>query len=73
MKRPSGAIRQADIVGDEIAVNSVAPFLRRVSEASRREIKDLVDALQTLDKILQMDGDRIQRDVEEYTELCPTV
>jgi hypothetical protein len=67
--RPSDAIRQVDIAGDEIAVNSVAPFLRRVSEASRREIKDLVDALQTLDKKLQTDGDRIQRDVEEYTEL----
>jgi hypothetical protein len=70
---PSGAIRQADIVGDGIAVNSVVPFLRRVSEASRREIKDLVDALQTLDKKLQTDGDRIQRDVEEYTELSKHV
>jgi hypothetical protein len=71
--RPSDAIRQADIAGDEIAVNSVVPFLRRVSEASRREIKDLVDALQTLDKKLQTDGDRIQRDVEEYTELSKHV
>jgi hypothetical protein len=71
--RPSDAIRQADVAGDEIAVNSVAPFLRRISEASRREIKDLVDALQTLDKKLQTDGDRIQRDVEEYTELSKHV
>jgi hypothetical protein len=71
--RPSDAIRQVDIAGDEIAVNSVAPFLRRVSEASRREIKDLVDALQKLDKKLQTDGDRIQRDVEEYTELSKHV
>jgi hypothetical protein len=65
----SGDIRQVDIVGDEIAVNSVAPFLHRVSQASRREIRHLVDALETLDKKLQTDGDRIQRDVEEYTEL----
>jgi methyl-accepting chemotaxis protein len=71
--RASDAIRQADDVGDEIAVNSVAPFLRRVSEASRREIKHLVDALQTLDEKLQTDGDRIQRDVEEYTELSKHV
>jgi methyl-accepting chemotaxis protein len=71
--RPSGAIRQVDVAGDEIAVNSVGPFLRRISEASRREIKALVDALQTLDKKLQMDGDRIQRDVEEYTELSKHV
>jgi hypothetical protein len=71
--RPSDAIRQADIAGDEIAVNSVVPFLRRVSEASRREIKDLIDALQTLDEKLQTDGDRIQRDVEEYAELSKHV
>ena len=69
LTRASDVIRQADIAGDEIAVNSVAPFLRRVSEASRREIKHLVDALQTLDEKLQIDGDRIQRDIEEYTEL----
>jgi hypothetical protein len=69
----SDAIRQVDIAGDEIAVNSVAPFLRRVSEGSRREIKALVDALQTLDNKLQTDGDRIQRDVEEYTELSKHV
>ena len=73
LTRSSDAIRQADIAGDEIAVNSVAPFLRRVSEASRREIKHLVDALQTLDKKLQTNGDRIQRDIEEYTELSKHV
>ena len=71
--RPSNAVRQVDIADDEIAVNSVAPFLRRISEASRREIKDLVDALQTLDKKLQTDGNRIQHDVEEYTELSKHV
>ena len=71
--RASHAKHQADIAGDEIAVNSVAPFLRRVSEASRREIKHLVDALQTLDEKLQTDGDRIERDIEEYTELSKHV
>jgi hypothetical protein len=73
MTRGSDAIRQADIAGDEIAVNSVAPFLRRVSAASRREIKKLVDALQTLDKKLQTDCDRIQRDIEEHIELSKHV
>jgi L-arabinose isomerase len=71
--RGSDAIRQADIAGDEIAVNSVGPFLRRVSEASRREIKHLVDALQTIDKKLQTDGDHIQRDIEEHIELSKHV
>jgi hypothetical protein len=49
----SDAIRQADVAGDEIAVNSVAPLLHRVSEASKREIKHLVDALKTLAEKLQ--------------------
>ena len=53
------ALRQADIAGDEIAANSVGPFLLRVSEASRREIKHLIDELQKLDKKLENDGDRI--------------
>ena len=67
------AMRQVDIAGDEIAVDSVAPFLRQVSEASRREITHLIDALQTLDEKLQTDGDRIERDIEEYTELSKHV
>src|SRR3974377_554983 len=71
--RASHATHEADIAGDEIGVNSVAPFLRRASEASRREIKHLVDTLQTLDKKIQTDGDRIQRDIEEYTELSKHV
>ena len=73
MTRGSDAIRQVDIAGDEIAVNSVAPFLRRVSETSRREIKHLVDALQTLDKKLQADGDRIQNEIDEHIELSKHV
>ena len=65
----SDAVRQAEIIGDEIAANSVGPFLRRVTEASRREIRYLIDELQMLDKKLEADGDRIRRDVEEYAEL----
>ena len=63
------ARHQADIAGDEIAANSVGPSLRQVSEASRRGIKHLIDELQTLDKKLENDGDRIRRDIEEYANL----
>ena len=68
LTRASDAIRQ-DEIDDEIAANSLGPFVRRVSEASRREIKYLIDDLRTLDKKLEEDGDRIQRDMEEYVEL----
>jgi len=71
--RTGEAVRQADVAGDEITVNNIAPLLRRVSEASRREIKHLVEALQTLDKKLQTGGDRIHRDIEEHVELSRNV
>ena len=67
--RTSSAFRQVEIAGDEIAANSVGPFLRRISESSRREIKHFIDELQTLEKKLETDGDRIQRDLEEYANL----
>ena len=73
MTRATDAFRQADIAGDEIAVNTAGPFLRRISEASRREIKHLVGDLQMLDQRLKKDGDRIERDIEEYTALSNQV
>jgi hypothetical protein len=40
-----------------------------ISESSRQKIKDLIEKLETLDKKLETDGDRIQRDLEEYASL----
>ena len=53
----------------EMAANGLGSLVRRVSDASRREIKNLVGELQTLDKKLQNDGDRIQNYIEEYAGL----
>jgi len=44
-------------------------LVHQLSEASRREIEDLVGKLMTLHKKLQIDGDRIQFDIEEYADL----
>lgn len=63
------SFRQTEIIGDEIAVNSLGPLLRRVSEASSREIDFLISELQTLNKKLEADGNRIQRDIEEHAKL----
>ena len=52
-----------------MSANSVDTMLRRVREASTREIEDLIDDLQQLHKKLHNDGCRIQYDVEHYTEL----
>jgi hypothetical protein len=53
----------------EMAANGLGSLVRRVSDASRREIRNLVGELQTLDKKLENDGDRIQNYIEEYAGL----
>jgi hypothetical protein len=62
-------VRQVENRDDEMSANSVDTMLRRVREASTREIEDLIDDLQQLHKKLHNDGCRIQYDVEHYTEL----
>jgi hypothetical protein len=69
----SGALHQVENSDGEIAVNGLNTLLRQVSEVSRREIENLVGELQTLDKKLQTDSNRIQRDIEEYAELSQHV
>jgi len=44
-----------------------------MSETSTREIENLVSELQTFRKKLQNDGNRIQRDIAEYTDLSQQV
>ena len=53
----------------DIEVQGSGTLVRQLSEAPRREIEDLVGKLMTLHKKLQADGDRIQLDIEEYTDL----
>jgi hypothetical protein len=57
----------------EISADNLAGLLRRVSEASTREIENLTGDLQALRKKLHTDGDRIQRDIAEYGELAQQV
>jgi hypothetical protein len=73
LTRASDALPQVENRDGEIAADGLGTLLRRVSEASRREIENLVGELQTLDKKLLTDGNRIQRDIEEYAELSQQV
>jgi predicted transcriptional regulator len=68
LARTSGS-RQIGISDDQTSPNSLGILLRRVSASSTRQIENLVGELQTLGKKLHTDGDRIQRDIEEYAEL----
>jgi len=58
---------------DELSADHLDTLLRRVSEASTREIENLMDELHGLRNKLQSDGSRIQSDIEKYTQLSQGV
>ena len=66
LTRNRGALRQVQVTDGEMSANDLGTLVRRVSETSRREIGNLVDELQALDKKLQTDGDSIRHSIEEY-------
>jgi DNA anti-recombination protein RmuC len=51
------------------SAEELAASFRRVSEASTREIEKVVAQLQTLRTQLESTGNRIERDIAQYTEL----
>ena len=69
----SDTFHQVENSNAEMSASALGTLLRRVREASTREIEDLIDDLQQLHKKLQNDGSRIQHDVEEYAELSQHV
>jgi TolA-binding protein len=60
---------QAENGGVKTSAEELTALLRRVSESSAREVEELIDQLQNLRRQLQNAGDRIQRDIAQYTEL----
>jgi predicted transcriptional regulator len=73
LTRSRGAARRVENTDSEMSANDLDALVRRVSEASRREIGNLVGELQALDKKLETDGGRIQRHIEEYAGLSQQV
>jgi hypothetical protein len=69
----SAVFRPGEASDVEMSADNLAGLLRRVSEASTREIENLTGDLQALRKKLHTDGDRIQRDIAEYGELAQQV
>ncbi len=67
--RTNVTLRQGESGDDEISVSSLDTLLRHLSENSTREIENLIGELQRLRKKLQTDGNRVQRDIAEYTSL----
>ena len=69
LKRDSAAFRQPENGDDQMSANNLNRLLRRMTEASTREIENLIDELHRLRKKLETDHDRIQSDVVEYAAL----
>jgi hypothetical protein len=57
----------------EMSGDNLAALLRRVSEASTREVESLIDELHEIRKGLTDDAERIQSDIVKYAELSQGV
>jgi hypothetical protein len=69
----SVVFRQGEASDAEVSTENLAGLLRRVAEASTREVDGLIGDLQALRRKLNTDGNRIQREIAEYTELSQQV
>jgi hypothetical protein len=65
--------RPAETDDGELPAESLSALLGRVSENSTSQIDDLVGDFGRLREKLRTDGDRIQREVEEYSRLSQQV
>ena len=65
--------RQTDSSDGEMSGEYLGSLLRQVSKTSISEIDSLIVELTTLNKKLQTDGDRIQRDIAEHAGLSQQV
>ena len=69
-KDSSELARGQAVSGDvKTSAEELAALLRPVSEAPIREIEKLINQLQRLRTQLENGGNRIQRDIAQYTEL----
>jgi hypothetical protein len=69
----SAVFRPGDASEAETSTDNLAGLLRRVAEASTREVDSLIGDLQALRRKLHIDGNRIQREIAEYAELSQQV
>jgi hypothetical protein len=69
----SAVFRQGEGGDADTSTDNLASLLRRVSEASTREVDSLIGDLQALRRKLSADSTRIQREITEFTELSQQV
>ena len=69
LTRTSEAYHRSENGNGETSGDNLGALLRRVSEASTREIETLIDELHGLRQKLESHGERIQNDIVKYAEL----
>jgi hypothetical protein len=69
----SAMFRQGEGSDAETSTDNLSGLLRRVAEASTREVDSLIGDLQALRRKLNTDGNRIQREISDYNELSQQV
>ena len=69
----NAVFRQGEGSDAETSTDNLGSLLRRVSDASTREVDNLIGDLQSLRRKLSLDGNRIQREIAEYAELSQQV
>src|SRR5215468_4619367 len=65
--------RAAEREDDQMSTANLSELLGRVSESSTGQIDNLVGDFQQLREKLRTDGERIQREIEEYKSLSEMV
>ena len=72
VRREGGAIRQPGDISEQ-ATDDLSSLVDRASGESTREIDYLIDGLKGLRKKLDDDGQRVQREIAEYSSLSQSV
>jgi hypothetical protein len=65
--------RAAESEDDQMSTENLSDLLEQVSKNSTGGIDGLIGELERLRRKLQTDGERIQREIEEYTALSQKV
>jgi hypothetical protein len=73
LPRSGAAFRQAESGGGETSAEKLGTLLHQLSKPSMGEIDNLVSELHTLRRKLETDGNRIEREIAEYSALSQQV
>jgi hypothetical protein len=69
VRRDVAALRRPPEGDGEVVASNISTLLQRVSGSTVQEIDGLIDELQMLRDRLQLEGERVRRDIVEYATL----